>query len=160
VDAPRVPAPDDCERYRFFARGRGDIGDLVEIRLAHGRQLDEIERDGQPGSGDFALWVRCVGSEGTPDAATLALIGDFMPLGFADAVGAGVAGNSLDNTIRLGRLVPTDWVLMTTHVEQIIGGFGHGRAELWSEDGTLMGQVSQTAIMRDHSTIRARGDGV
>ena len=34
-------------------------GDLVEFRLAHGRHLDEIERQQHSGDGWFALWVRC-----------------------------------------------------------------------------------------------------
>jgi acyl-CoA thioesterase II len=151
---PEVPDPEHSERYRFFERGRGHIGDLAEFRLALGRQLDDIERDGTPGNGDFALWVRCWEGSQPTDAAALALIGDFMPLGFADAVGAGVAGNSLDNTIRLGQLTDTEWVLMSVHVQQIANGFGYGRAELWAEDGTLLGETSQTAIMRDHSRIR------
>jgi acyl-CoA thioesterase len=150
---PDVPGPEHSERYRFFERGNGHIGDLAEFRLALGRQLDDIERQGTRGSGDFALWVRCGQGSHSVDAATLSLIGDFMPLGFADAVGAGVSGNSLDNTIRLGDLTDTEWILMSVHVQQIANGFGYGRAELWAEDGTLLGEVSQSAIMRDFTRI-------
>jgi acyl-CoA thioesterase len=89
--------------------------------------------------------------------ADLAFVGDFMPLGFADAMGAPYAGNSLDNTIRVGKLVPTGWVLLSVHVQQVANGFGYGRAELWAQDGTLLGEVSQSAVLRLHSRIRDAG---
>ena len=56
-----------------------------------------------------------------------------MPLGFADATGKPFAGNSLDNTIRVGNLVETEWVLLAVHVQQVASGFGYGRAELWAQ---------------------------
>jgi acyl-CoA thioesterase len=155
---PDVPDPQHSEHFRFFDRGKGHIGDLAEFRLALGRQLDEVIRQGTRGSGDFALWVRCWEGFQPTDAASLSLIGDFMPLGFAEAVGAGVSGNSLDNTIRLGTMTETEWVLMSVHVQQIVNGFGYGRAELWAEDGTLLGEVSQSVIMRDYARFRIATD--
>ena len=75
----------------------------------------------------------------------LAFIGDFMPLGFADAIGAPYAGNSLDNTIRVGELIDHRAGCCCRRTsQQVVNGFGHGRAELWAEDGTLLGAVSQT----------------
>lgn len=156
---PQVPGPDDSPRYRFFERGKGDLGDRVELRLARGRQLDEIDATSGPGAGDFALWVRAWDTaKHAVTTADLAFIGDFMPLGFADALGQPFAGNSLDNTIRVGRLAPTDWVLLSTHVQQVAHGFGHGRAEMWTTDGVLLGEVSQSSILRKHRHIRAMGD--
>ena len=82
-----------------------------------------------------------------------------MPLGFADATGHPYAGNSLDNTIRVGNLVETEWILLSTHVQQVANGFGYGRAELWADDRTLLGEVSQSAILRKHSRMReAQGE--
>jgi acyl-CoA thioesterase len=154
---PGVPTPDECPGFRFFERGRGHMGDLVELRLAKGRQLHEIEAHGGRGDGSFALWARCWAGAHDTTAADLAFIGDFLPLGFADAMGAPYAGNSLDNTIRVGKLVPTEWVLLAVHVQQVANGFGYGRAELWAEDGTLLGEVSQSAVLRLHSRIRDAG---
>jgi acyl-CoA thioesterase len=151
---PDAPAPDACERYSFFKRGNGDMGDLVEIRLAVGRQLADIETDGRAGDGSFAVWVRCWDGAHAVSVPDLAFIGDFMPLAFADAIGAPFTGNSLDNTIRVGRLAPTGWVLMAARVQYVGNGFGFGRAELWAEDGTLLGEVSQSAVIRRHDRVR------
>jgi acyl-CoA thioesterase len=154
VAPPEVPEPDECAPYRFFARGRGHLGDRAEFRLALGRQLDDIERDGARGDGSFALWVRCWDGARPATVSDLAFVGDFMPLGFADATGHPYAGNSLDNTIRVGNLVDTEWILLSVHVQQVANGFGYGRAELWSDDRTLLGEVSQSAILRKHSRMR------
>jgi acyl-CoA thioesterase len=154
---PEVPDPDACERYRFFEHGRGHMGDVAEFRLARGRQLDVVENEGGRGDGSFALWVRCWEGQQAVTVPDLTFIGDFMPLGFADAMGAPYAGNSLDNTIRVGRLTSTEWVLLAVHVQQVVNGFGYGRAELWAQDGTLLGEVSQSSIMRSHSRIRDAG---
>ena len=78
----------------------------------------------------------------------LTFIGDYFPLAFADALGRPYSGNSLDNTIRVGDLTSTGWVLLACHVQQVAHGFGYGRAELWADDGTLLGEVSQTAVLR------------
>lgn len=157
AERPEVDAPADCAPYRFFARGQGGIGDLTEVRLAAGRQLDEIGSGKGPGDGWFALWVRCWEGTQPVSVADLAFVGDFMPLGFADATGLPLAGNSLDNTIRVGERAATEWILLSIHSQQVANGFGHGHAELWAEDGTLMGHVSQTAVMRRHTRIRAAG---
>ena len=152
---PDVPAPDDCERYPFFERGKGHMGDLTEFRLARGRQAGEIAGAVVPGDGSFALWVRTWDEPAhavtLPD---LTFIGDYFPLAFSDAMGEPYAGNSLDNTIRVGNLTTTGWVLLACHVQQVAHGFGYGRAELWAEDGTLLGEVSQTAVLRLHSKLR------
>ncbi len=154
---PDVASPEDCPRYRFFEHGHGHLGDLVDIRLASGRQLDEIGDTGARGDGSFAIWMRAWSDADhlvtTPE---LAFIGDFMPLGYADAIGQPFAGNSLDNTLRVGRSGRTDWILLATHVDQVANGFGHGRANLWGQDGTLLGSVSQSSIMRVHRHIRDR----
>jgi acyl-CoA thioesterase-2 len=154
-DRPDVDPPERCPRYRFFESGRGHIGDHAEFRLARGRQLDEIEASDVRGDGSFALWIRCWSGQELVSVADLAFIGDFMPLGFADASGKPYAGNSLDNTIRVGNLVQSEWILLAVHVQQIANGFGYGRAELWAEDGTLLGEVSQTAVLRTHAHIKA-----
>ncbi len=153
---PDVPGPDDCARYKFFETGRGHLGDLLEMRLALGRQLADL--DGQHGSGTSAFWIRAGAGTRRVSAAELAFVGDLMPLGFADAIGHAFAGNSLDNTVRVGDLVDTEWVLLVCHIQQVVNGFGYGYGDLWAQDGTLLGQVSQSSVMRMHKHIKALGE--
>ena len=152
---PSVPPPGECPRFASINDGGGGLREVIEFRLARGRQIAELT-NGPRGDGWFALWCRCWHGARVTTIADLAFIGDFMPMGFADAVGAHYAGNSLDNTIRTGQLVETEWVLLSIHVQQIANGFGYGRAELWSENGTLLGEVSQSAVLRSHETLSRR----
>jgi acyl-CoA thioesterase len=147
-----VDAPEACPPYRFFDPVEDAMGRFVDIRLAHGRQLDQL--DGTPGSGRSALWLRCWRGTHQFTANDLAYLGDLMPLGFADALGHPFGGTSLDNTIRVGELVATRWVLLDVHIQQVHRGFGVGHAQLWAEDGTLLGAVSQSTVMRLHRQAR------
>jgi acyl-CoA thioesterase len=81
-------------------------------------------------------------------AATLAILGDYVPFGVGQALGKHAGGTSLDNTLRVARLVPTEWVLLDIQVHTIQEGFGHGLVHLWAEDGTLLAIASQSCIVR------------
>jgi len=114
-------------------------------RLAKGRNPGEL--DGHPGDGSAALWVQL--PEGLEvSAAALAILGDFVPFGIGQALGIGAGGTSLDNTLRVHRLVPTRWVLVDVFVHAVADGFAHGRVHLWAEDRTLLAIASQSAIVR------------
>ncbi len=82
-------------------------------------------------------------------APSLAVMGDYVPLGITQALDADTMSNSLDNTLRLGTIVPTDWVLIDIRIELVTRGFGHGTVYLWAPDGTLMATASQSAIVRE-----------
>jgi hypothetical protein len=89
-----VPPPGDCPRFASINDGGAGLREAVEFRLARGRQIAELT-EGPHGYGWFALWCRCWQSPRVATIADLACIGDFMPMGFADAFGAHYAGNSL-----------------------------------------------------------------
>jgi acyl-CoA thioesterase len=57
------------------------------------------------------------------------------------------AGTSLDNSLRVGRLVDTEWVLLELVAHTAEAGFGHGEVRMWAPDATLMAVGSQTAKM-------------
>jgi len=57
-------------------------------------------------------------------------------------------GNSLDNTLRVVRLVPTEWVLLDISVHGVDHGFGHGLVHMFAQDGTLLATASQSCIVR------------
>ena len=146
---PEVPGPEACARRAVPAEFSGTVLERVEIRLARGRQYEEL--DGTPGDGRLVLWARLQGQL-EPSAAWLSVLGDYVPSGVAQALGEPAIGNSLDNTIRVVQLVPSEWVLCDVGILAIGNGFGHGRAHLWAEDGTLLGLASQSVIVRLRSS--------
>lgn len=117
----------------------------IEQRPALGRFPDGGEATGVP---HIAFWARMPGE---PSAAreVLAWLADCVPMAVAAATGRMPAGSSLDNTIRFGALDhDTEWVLVDVTADQLHHGYAYGRVALWTEDGTLLGTGSQTAIVK------------
>jgi acyl-CoA thioesterase-2 len=142
---PEVPRPEDCPDRDGIGRFNGTIFERVEIRLAAGRQFSDL--DGPSSDGRSALWCRLPGQL-EPSAAWLAVLGDYVPSGIAQALGVLGGGSSLDNTLRVVRLVPSEWVLCDIRIQGVANGYGHGLAHLWAEDGTLLATASQSAVVR------------
>lgn len=144
---PEVPEPAACPRRSSLVSDTGSIMGRLDMRLASGNLWDALDGvDGQraPG-GRSALWVHT--PEVDMSAAALAILGDYLPFGISQAMGVWMPSNSLDNTIRVQRLVPTEWVLCDVRVDGINNGFGHGSVFLWAQDGTLLATASQTAVL-------------
>jgi acyl-CoA thioesterase II len=141
---PDVPGPDDSPPRILEAQHLGTLAERLNMRLAEARPTSELP--GPPGTGTCALWVHLPGLE--ESAASLAIVGDFVPFGIGQALGERVGGNSLDNTIRVATRTPTDWILADVRVHAVDDGFGHGLVHLWAEDGTLLGTASQSTIVR------------
>ena len=141
---PEVPRPEDCPHRHLDPHHDDTIMSTIEMRLAEARQMEELE--GTPGDGRSAVWAR------VPDldisAVTLGVLGDWVPFGIGQALGARAGGNSLDNSLRVVDIVPTDWVLLDIRVSAVAHGFGHGLVHLWAEDGSLLATASQSAIVR------------
>ena len=137
VSPPTVPPASECPPREL----RFDPGNSISTRL---EQRMAIEA---PGTGRTAFWTRMPELLET-SAASLAVLGDFVPMGLGQAVPTEINSNSLDNTLRVVRIVPTDWVLVDIRIEAVANGFGHGHIYLWAEDGTLMGTASQSAMIR------------
>ena len=108
--------------------------------------LDEL--DGTLGSGQSLLWARFPEVLDGVDGAALAVLGDFVPMGVRQALGIRGGGKSLDNTLRIVRLVPTDWVLLDINIHAVERGVGHGLVHMFAEDGTLLATASQSCIVR------------
>ncbi|MEZ5139909.1 MAG: thioesterase family protein [Acidimicrobiales bacterium] len=117
-------------------------------RAAPGQRSGVGGPEGSPAvGGRSALWAR-IPDLLEPSAATLAILGDYVPFGIGQALGAFAGGNSLDNTLRVRRIVPTEWILLDIQVDGIASGFGHGTVHLFAQDGTLMASASQSTIVR------------
>ena len=65
-------------------------------------------------------------------AASLAIVGDYVPFGISQSLGHRAGGNSLDNTLRVASRAQTDWILADIRVHAVAHGFGHGLVHLWA----------------------------
>jgi acyl-CoA thioesterase len=162
VTAPDVPPPLQCPRRERLPFPEETVFQRVDQRLATGRLMAEL--DGTPGPATSASWLRVPGHL-DPSAATLAVIGDYVTGGVSQAAGVPTFSRSLDNTIRVVRLVRSEWILSDIAIYGTVGGFAHGRAHLFAEDGTLMASASQSMSIRPWSgpqmaTLRSRRERV
>jgi len=145
VTAPEVPAPEDCPVQEIPPMFADTVLVRVDQRIARGRRMTEL--DGTPGDAHSASWVRVPGHL-EPSAGSLAVIGDFVSGGVSQPLGVRTMGRSLDNTLRVARLAPTEWVLCDIHIHALVNGFGQGLAHLWAQDGTLLATASQSISVR------------
>ena len=143
---PVVPPPSECPNRVHRGPVEGTINERLEQKLVKGRELEEL--DGELGDGQTLMWARIPDVIDGVDASALAVLGDYVPMGIGQALGVRGGGNSLDNTLRVVRLVPTEWVLLDIRIHAIERGFGHGLVHMFAEDGTLMATASQSCIMR------------
>jgi acyl-CoA thioesterase II len=145
VEPPDVAPPEECPPRYLPVMFRNTILDRIEVRTAKGRMFDEMH--GEPGSPESALWARVPGHL-TPSAATLAIFGDYVSGGVSQPLGLRTMGRSLDNTLRVAQLKPTEWVLCDIRIYALIGGYAQGVAFLWSQEGDLLATASQSMAIR------------
>lgn len=143
---PDVPGPDGCDEKRHWS-DEGNLGGRFRFRPAHGIFIDAPAGAKRAEDGRLIFWIRPV--EDIPiDRTVLAVIADFVTPGVRNATGRAAGGNSLDNTIRFGPVVPTEWVCCDVVIESIYNGIFHGTMRIFAEDGTLMAVASQSMILR------------
>lgn len=143
---PDVPTPGECRRRTHRMPVDGTINERMEQRLVKGRDWDDL--DGTPSDGQTLMWIRIPDVIEGVDATALGILGDFVPMGVGQALGVRGGGNSLDNTLRVVHLVPTEWVLLDIRVHAVERGFAHGLVHMFAEDGTLLATASQSCILR------------
>ncbi len=145
VQPPAVPEPDQCPPRFLPEMFRNTIMDSIEVRTASGRTFEEM--DGTMGSPNSALWARVPGHL-SPSAATLAIVGDYVSGAVSQPIGQRAMGRSLDNTLRMVQIRPTEWVLCDIRIDALVGGYAQGIAYLWSQDGHLLATASQSIGVR------------
>ena len=144
-----MASPDDCEPWYLWPKqdSSAALMNRIEARMTPGLYGAGPPTGERSLDGRSVFWVR--NREGIPvDAAMLAVFGDFVPSGIGFAMGRRGGGNSLDNTLRVVSVVPTEWVLCDVRISAIARGFGHGSIYMFAEDGTLMATGSQSVIAR------------
>lgn len=141
-----VPPPQDCAPREVRMPSDDTINSRLDMRVASGRVLEQL--DGTQGDGTYQMWARIPDIVEGQDASSLAVLGDFVPSGIGQALGIHGGGNSLDNTIRIAQLVPTEWVFVDIHIHAVQNGFGHGTVKMFAESGPLLAVASQSCIAR------------
>lgn len=145
--APEAPPPDQCIPVFPPADEVLGVQERLDVRLAQGRyRSGEIEGGPSP-DGRLVLWMRPRRAQ-PYDAATLAVLADYLPGAISNATGVRLHANSLDNTLRIARLEMTEWVLCDMQMQATHNGFAHGMMRMFSQSGTLMAMGSQSMIMR------------
>jgi acyl-CoA thioesterase II len=143
--APRVLPPHRCPPRPKPRRHAGTVMERVEVRLAVTAEDDTTP--GWLGPGHGGVWARV---EGLPiSSAALGLVADLVPSGMRYAVGRRLGGQSLDNSLRVVRLVDTSWYLVEVRVDGIANGIAHSSARLWSDGGVLLAIASQSTAVRE-----------
>ncbi len=133
ISMPSVPPPMECDVKTADYRDCDDLQRRFEKRMAYQSDEDGIER----------LWFRPVAGE-PMSTGLLAIIGDFV--GGATSMTRGCT--SLDNTLRIHRIVASDWILADTQILGMANGAFHGHTRLFAEDGTLLAIAGQSAMLR------------
>jgi len=142
---PRVTSPEDsADRIGGSQRRWGSEDGPGHHRVSQLRTAEPLPGEPPFEAGHLCMWARLVG-ETTNTAAKLGFLGDMVPIAACSAAGVQGAGTSLDNSLRMGHLVDSEWVLLDLHGSIAHGGYGYGVAHLWSPDGVLLGTAHQTA---------------
>ncbi len=149
VERPDVPPPQDCAPAEHWRGDHGGLHGQIEMRLARGANGFDLRGAAPSPDGRLIMWMRPKLGQAI-DAAMLAIFADHVPSGVGNALGVNGGGSSLDNTLRIVRLVPTEWVLCDISIHAVHAGFGHGAMRLFAEDGQLMASASQSMIVRQH----------
>jgi acyl-CoA thioesterase len=143
---PQVPLPEECAPVPRWPDSEGTVSDRMDIRVVQGRFGSARDGSLSP-DGRSILWLR-VKDDVEMSPAILAIMADWMPSAVGQALGRVAHCTSLDNTIRILGIVPTEWVLCDIRVDGVRNGFGHGFMRLWSRKGDLLAIGSQSLIVR------------
>lgn len=140
-EMPDVAPPAGAPAREMHAEAQIGFGTITEFRQVP-YPPDPVTGAERPGR--IAMWARLRGAtKHTP--ASLAFLADMVPIAICHATGVPGAGTSLDNTLRIGQLVDSEWVLLDLEGHVARDGYGHGAVHVWSADGVLMATGSQTS---------------
>jgi acyl-CoA thioesterase len=151
---PRVVPPEDGESWGVSREMAADRARELD-RPVVGHHLVSEHRDAPLLDGEaqrpgrMTVWARFTGDWQTAfphmTPAGLGFVADLVPLAVSRACGVDGAGTSLDNSLRIGEPVDSEWVLLDVDAHVAVGGFGHGHVHVWSPDGRLLATGTQSA---------------
>lgn len=133
-EPPVVPGPDESGGYELTWEPDGSFHRTVELRVA------AFDRD----RGTAAFWVRM--PDGVHEtSAGIAMLGDYVPAGFRLVLSeTEKPASSLDNTVRITGLEPSEWLLLDIRLGTVTDGAAHGDLRAWTQSGLLVGMASQS----------------
>jgi acyl-CoA thioesterase-2 len=147
IGAPAVSPPLHCPVVAKHGERSGGVSSQFEYRLIRGRYPTADTAFDGPGDGRLTFWVRPRDQVRT-DACLIAIVADFVSDALSDAVGRYVHASSIDNTLRLGPIEDSDWLICDVTIEALHGGVGHGSMRIFSETGRLLALASTSLIVR------------
>jgi acyl-CoA thioesterase-2 len=133
-EPPVVAGPDAGRGYELSWEPEGSFHRVVELRVA------DVDRT----AGTARFWVR-MPDDVHATSAGLAMLGDYVPAGFRLALSETEAmASSLDNTVRVVAIEPSDWLLLDVRLGAVGDGAAHGDLRAWSQSGELLALASQS----------------
>ncbi len=146
---PEVAPPDACTPLQRL-HDTESLHVHVDVRMARGMfgfaPEDAIGRGTASGDASTMFWARMPGVQ--HEAASLALMADYLPSAVGNSLDQRVFCSSLDNTIRFVEPIEPDptseWLLFESHVEFVAAGFATNRGFIWSRDGRLLASANQS----------------
>lgn len=158
IGPPGAPPPHRC---RVVERDGGNplgVDRQFEFRLIRGRFPSPGTTFDTPSNGRLQLWMRPpVGI--SVDAPLLAIVADYISEALSDAAGRRIRASSIDNTLRLGPIEASKWLLCDISIDALYSGVGHGQVRIYSERGVLMALGSTSLILRAPRTPHAEAPG-
>jgi acyl-CoA thioesterase-2 len=147
-----VPPEEGVEGWHPSGRRRWMDSEVGHHRVSQFLGAPNVDGTSPP-PGQRAMWARVTDEQETT-AAKLGFLADMgVAHAICDAAGIAGAGTSLDNSLRVGRLVDTEWVLLDVHGIVAEAGYGHGLVHLWSPDGVLLATGSQSVKLRTFEPV-------
>jgi acyl-CoA thioesterase II len=131
--------PDDCAPIPFVRADPGDLHTELEMRLISG--------PGDHECGRMAFWLKAL-THKPLNAAFLAIAADYAPEAIHLAIARKAGAVSFDNTLRIVKLAPTDWIRCETRLAAIHGGHFHAGMHIFARDGTLLATAAQSGVVR------------
>ena len=133
IKMPKVDAPENCPKKDDpLIQSTGNLIYEFDRRTA----LEDAT------AGLEYMWIRPVRNMPIT-AGLLALTSDFMLGAHRDTRG----GTSLDNTLRIFSVEPTDWSLSVTQMSGFREGVAIGVTHQFTQDGHLLSTSSQTGLL-------------
>jgi len=156
LEFPDVPGPETLERKKtppHFVLGRLPYHYSVETRTVIGNL--PWDTDWQPGPAHWAGWHRLRhtvrSADGTLDPLVYVPAADMIGPALRQAQGphAKLAMViSLDIALHVFARTKSEWLLQDAHVSHCADGYVSGTVNLWDEQGVLVAQAAQRALLR------------